>query len=191
MIIKEKSIKSYAGLENAFRYVLTKSVESSGEVLRRFITGDRPFEALLEAAEGSLETLSIITEKRITNLMHQYKNNDKKRIHKRKGETKFYHSILSFHKQDSLNNQQLKAVARRYAKVRYPNSMVFALPHYDKDHLHIHSLASAVEIGTGKTRYLTRKEFNQVKQRMEAWQNKALGLTHSRVNHSKKKSNPY
>ena len=186
MIIKEKSIKSYIGMERALRYVLTKGVEDTGEILRRFITGDRPLEAMLELAENNLEEISIITEKRIANMMGQFASNDKNRLRKRKGETKFYHSILSFHKEDSLTPKQLKAVARKYAKERYPNSMVIALPHYDKEHLHVHSLASSVEVGTGKTRYLTRKEFAEVKERMEIWQEQKLGLQHSRVNHKKK-----
>ena len=191
MIIKEKSIKSYIGMENALRYVLTKGVGGTGEVMRRFILNDEPFERMLQGVEHTMEDLSIAMEKRVDNMMEQFKKNDKARIHKRKRETKFYHSILSFHKDDSLTPKQLGRVARKYAKERYPNSLVVAMPHYDKDHLHLHSLASSVEYGTGKTRRLTRKEFQNVKERMEAWQEKTLGLTHSRVNHSKKKSSRY
>ena len=191
MIIKEKSIKSYIGIENALRYVLTKGIDGTGEVMRRFVLGDKPFEVALEAVQNDMEDFSIILEKRIANMMNQFRANDKNRKHKRKGETKFYHSILSFHKDDTLTSKQLKAVARKYAKERYPNSMVVALPHFDKDHLHLHSLASSVEVGTGNTRHLTRKEFAEVKQRMELWQEKELGLTHSKVNHSKKKPSRY
>lgn len=191
MVIKEKSIKSYIGLEKAMRYVLAKGINGTGEVMRRFIRGDRPLEAALVGLENNIEEFSMAMEKRIHNMMGQFKINDKNRLHKRKGETKFYHSILSFHKDDKLTPEQLKLVARKYAKERYPNSMVVALPHFDSDHLHIHSLASSVEVGTGRTRYLTRKEFSEVKQAMETWQEKELGLENSRVNHSKKKSNPY
>ncbi len=191
MIIKEKSIKSYVGLEIALRYVLTKGVNGTGEVMRRFILGDKPFETALEGIQDTMEDFSVLLEKRIVNMMRQYRANDKNRIHKRKGETKFYHSILSFHKDDKLTSKQLKAVARKYAKERYPNSMVVALPHFDKEHLHVHSLASSVEVGTGNTRHLTRKEFAEVKQRMERWQERELGLSHSKVNHSKKKPSRY
>ncbi|GGG25083.1 hypothetical protein GCM10011344_27180 [Dokdonia pacifica] len=186
MIIKEKSIKSYRGLENALRYVLTKGIDGTGEVMRRFVLGDKPFENALQSIENNMEEMSIIMENRIANMMGQYRANDRKRIHKRKGETKFYHSILSFHKEDRLTPQQLKQIARTYAKERYPNSMVVALPHFDRDHLHVHSLASSVEVGTGKTCYLTRKEFKEVKERMELWQDKHLNLKHSRVKHSNK-----
>jgi len=187
MIIKEKSIKSYVGLENALRYVLTKGIDGTGEVMRRFVLGDKPFETALEGIHNNMEELSIVIEKRIANMMWQYRSNDRNRIHKRKGETKFYHSILSFHKDDTLTPKQLKQVVRKYAKERYPNSMVVALPHFDRDHLHLHSLASSVEVGTGRTCYLTRKEFKEVKQRIERWQEQELGLEHSKINHSKKK----
>ncbi|WP_452225594.1 relaxase/mobilization nuclease domain-containing protein [Lacinutrix chionoecetis] len=191
MIIKEKSIKSYIGMEKALRYVLTKGINGTGEVFRRFVLGDRPFENALASIENDMEEISMIMEKRIANMMTQFKTNDKNRLFKRKGETKFYHSILSFSKEDTLTQKQLKSVARQYAKERYPNSMVVSIPHYDKEHLHLHSLASSVEVGTGKTCYLSRKEFAGVKNRMEAWQDKTLGLKHSRINHSKKKSRSY
>lgn len=186
MIIKEKSIKSYVGMERALRYVLSKGIDGGMDIMRRFILNDRPFESMLEGLENNMEEFSIYLENRIGNMMDQYTANDKKRIHKRKGETKFYHSILSFHKNDQLTPQQLKQTARQYAKERYPNSMVVALPHYDQEHLHIHSLASSVEYGTGKTKYLTRQEFKDVKERMEHWQDVNLNLTHSRVKHSTK-----
>jgi hypothetical protein len=120
----------------------------------------------------------------------QYKNNDKERKFKRKGETKFYHCILSFHKSDNLTDTQLLLVAKQYAKIRFPKSMVIATSHLDTEHQHIHLIGSNVEYGLGTTRYLTKKEFNDVKIDMEKWQDKELGLVHSRIIHSKKKSSP-
>lgn len=187
MIIKEKSIKSHKGLENALHYVLSKGLEGTGIILRRFLRGDRPFETFLELAEGNLEESSIIMEKRIANLLKQFKENDALRQIKRKNGVKYYHSILSFHKEDQITKEALLKTARRYAKERYPKSQVVFIPHYDKAHVHLHALAGAVEFQNGKVHRLTRKEFAQMKGRMEAWQDRELGLVHSRINHSKKK----
>ena len=173
-------------MERVLRYVLSKGLDDTGIILRRFISGDRPFEALLEIAEGNLEDVSIIMEKRIANLLDQYYKNDLNRRIKRKNGVKYYHSIISFHKDDHLQREQLLRTARRFAKERYPNSQLIVVPHYDKDHVHLHSIGSAVEYGTGEVRRMTRLEFSNMKQRMEEWQDQELGLVHSRVDHKKK-----
>jgi len=189
MIIKEKSIKSYVALERVLQYIFTKDVEDKSFVFKRFIKGDRMFVKQLEAT-SDIETRSMITEKRLNNMVQQYKNNDKVRLFKRKGETKFYHCILSFHTSDKLTQKQLLLTAKQYAKKRFPKSMVVATSHLDTEHQHIHLVGSNVEYGLGTTRYLSKKEFSQIKQDMEKWQDKELNLVYSRINHSKKKSSP-
>ena len=83
--------------------------------------------------------------------------------------------------------EDLLDVARTYAKERSPNSLVVASMHRNRDHLHIHCVVSAVELG-GKVKRLSRGEFRQLKQKMEHYQDKHLQLEHSKVDHSKKKS---
>ena len=191
MIIKEKSIKSYTALENVLRYVLSKYHPNNTFVYKRFIKGDRTFEKQLQQIHGDIEATSIITEQRLQELKRQYIINDKQRLHKRKGETKFYHAILSFHKSDKLTQSQLLQVAKKYTKVRFPNSIVVATNHTDTKHQHLHLIGSNVEYGTHTTRYLTKSQFRDIKKEMEQWQDRELGLVHSRVNHNKKKSNRF
>lgn len=191
MIIKEKSIKSYIALENVLRYILSKQTPENSFVFKRYIKGDRLFEKQLQHAQHDVEATSIITEQRLQEMKRQYMLNDKQRLHKRKGETKFYHAILSFHKDDQLSQEQLLKVAKKYTKERFPNSIVVATNHTDTKHQHLHLIGSNVEYGIHTTRYLTKSQFREIKQEMERWQNKELALVYSRVDHSKKKPNRF
>lgn len=191
MIIKEKSIKSYIALENVLRYILSKQNTEKSFVFKRYIKGDRLFEKQLQYVQHDIEATSIITEQRLQEMKRQYMVNDKQRLHKRKGETKFYHAILSFHKDDELSQEQLLKAAKKYTKERFPNSIVVSTNHTDTKHQHLHLIGSNVEYGIHTTRYLTKSQFKAIKQEMERWQNKELGLVHSRVDHSKKKSSRF
>ena len=191
MIIKEKSIKSYVALERTLRYILSKNIDNAHFVFKRYLKGDRAFVQQLNQVQGDTETISMIMEKRLLNMKRQFYANDIQRLHKRKGETKFYHAILSFHKSDNLTEVQLLKVAKKYTKERFPNSIVVATNHTDTEHQHLHFIGSNVEYGTHSTRYLTKSQFQGIKKDMEHWQDKELGLIHSRVDHTKKKSNRF
>lgn len=192
MIIKEKSIKSYIALERTLRYILLKDAQGKKSfVFKRFIKGDRGYEMQLEQVKGDTEATSIVMENRLLNMQKQFRENDKQRIRKRKGETKFYHCILSFSKLDSLSSEELRMVAKTYAKMRFPKSIVVATNHTDTGHQHVHFLGSNVEYGVHTTRYLTKAEFKNIKHKMELWQEKELKLKHSRVDHLKKKIQPF
>lgn len=187
MIIKEKSIKSYVGLERILRYILTKDSNEHSFVFKRFIKGDRIFEKQLINCNDDIEARSIITERRLLHMKKQFCANDRQRIHKRKGETKFYHCVLSFHRSDRLSDKQLLQVAKKYAQERFPKSIVVATNHSDTEHQHVHLVGSNVEYALHTTRHLTKAQFRIIKDTMETWQNRELNLVHSKVNHTKKK----
>ncbi|MDG5490603.1 relaxase/mobilization nuclease domain-containing protein [Psychroserpens sp. SPM9] len=189
MIIKSKSIKSKKALENTIRYILTKDDQNDvGFTMNRYIRLDRQFEKVINSETDQYKR-SVLLNKRIENIIDSFESNESKRLIKRKNANHAYHEIISFHKEDTkhLPKKVLLKIARKYAKERAPNAMVISSMHSDKEHLHIHNVISALEFATGKPIRLTRKEFKEVKTRMEAWQDKELGLTHSKVNHSKKK----
>ena len=94
----------------------------------------------LETHIGNVEAQSIIAERRIQHMLGIYKRNDALRIHKRQGETKFHHSILSFHKDDHVSREQLLKIYKEFVKQRYPKSIVCAVSHHDKSHQHIHCI---------------------------------------------------
>jgi len=189
MIIKEKSIKSYIVLEKTLRYILSKNADNENFVFRKFVQGDRAFEKQLELVKNDTEVYSLVMENRLQEMQKQFIENDRQRIHKRVSETKFYHSIISFSKLDRLTNEQLLSVVKQFTKLRFPNSMVVATNHSDKEHQHIHLIGSNVEYGIHTTRYLTKQQFKDIKVCMEQWQDRELGLQHSRIDHSKKKPN--
>ena len=190
MIIKSKSIKSKKALENTIRYILTKeSQKELGFIINRYIKGDRNFDTLMDEAQTDLKKQEKILEKRIKNMVNQFSHNESKRKIQRSNSNFAYHEIVSLHKSDTdkLPRKVMLKIARKYAKERSPNSMVVSTMHSDKDHLHIHNVISALEFATGKPVRLSRKEFKEVKNRMEHYQDKELGLEFSKVNHSKKK----
>jgi len=190
MIIKSKSIKSKRALENTIRYILTKeSQKELGFIINRYIKGDRNFDSLMDEAQTDLKKQEKILEKRIKNMVNQFSQNESKRKIQRSNSNLAYHEIVSLHKSDTdkLPKKVMLKIARKYAKERSPNSMVVSTMHSDKDHLHIHNVISALEFATGKPVRLSRKEFKEVKNRMEHYQDKELGLEFSKVNHSKKK----
>lgn len=190
MIIKSKSIKSKKALENTIRYILTKeSQKELGFIMNKFIKGDRNFDKQMQEAQTDLVKQEQILEKRIQNMVKQFESNELKRKIQRSNKNRAYHEIVSFHKSDTdkLPKKVLLKIARKYAKERSPNSMVISTMHSDKDHLHIHNVISALEFATGKPVRLSRKEFKDVKIRMEQFQESELGLKHSKVEHSKKK----
>ena len=157
--------------------------------MNRYIKGDRNFDKQMQLADKDLLKQEQILEKRIQNMIKQFKSNESKRKIERSNANIALHEIISFHKSDSdkLPKKVLLKIARKYAKERSPNSMVISTMHSDKDHLHIHNVISALEFATGKPVRLSKTEFREVKKRMEQFQEKELGLEFSKVDHSKKK----
>lgn len=193
MIIKSLSIKSIKGTERAIRYILTgHNNQVDGFVLTQNIRGDRSFKKQIENSKNK-EYLSILTAQRISNIMNNVTDNNDQRIIKRSSGNVSYHEIISFHKSDShkLTKVVLLKVARTYLKKRSPHSLAVATMHSDKEFRHIHFVISSVEFATGKVVRKTRKEFKEIKISMEQWQDRELGLEHSKVNHLKKKSSQY
>lgn len=191
MIIKEKSIKSYIVLEKTLRYILSKNADNENFIFRKFIRGDREFEKQLELVKNDAEVYSLIMENRLQEMQKQFIINDKQRLHKRTSETKFYHSIISFSKLDKLTDEQLLSVVKQFTKFRFPNSIVVGTNHSDKEHQHIHLIGSNVEYGIHTTNYLTKQQFKNIKIAIEQWQDQELKLQHSKIDHSKKKSNHF
>ena len=61
-----------------------------------------------------------------------------------------------------------------------------AVPHFDKEHYHIHICASGIEYMTGKSMRLAKKDLGALKQRIQEYQQeKYPELSNSIVNHGK------
>ncbi len=117
---------------------------------------------------------------------NQYKINEQFRKHKRINSVMMTHEILSWHKDDAkeITLDKLEDIAREYIQKRNPNGMYVAVPHFDKEHYHVHICASGIEYRTGKTMRLAKQEMQELKQTIQQYQiDKYPKLTKSIVNH--------
>ena len=118
----------------------------------------------------------------------QYKANEECRQHKRVNSVILTHEILSWHRGDAKNISldKLEDIARQYVKERNINGMFVAVPHFDKEHYHVHVCASGIEYRTGKTMRLAKKDLLVLKQKVQQYQlEKYPELSKSIVNHGK------
>jgi len=185
MVIKEKSIKSNKALEDALRYILSKSDPDKGFVLARYIRGDKKFDAL---PYHNAEEHSALLEARIANIKQQFIERDSLGKQRKNG-VKYFHTIISLSYKDSASKDDLLKIARKYLRERFPDSCAIFLPHFDQKHLHVHGISTAKD-HLGNKVYLTRTQFRNVKLKMMEWSRSHLPhLKHSNaVDHSKKKT---
>jgi len=119
----------------------------------------------------------------------QFKANEKYRQHKRANSVILTHEILSWHKDEKdISLGKLENMAREYIQKRNPNGMYVAVPHFDKDHYHVHLCCSGIEYRTGKAMRLAKKDLQVLKQNVQQYQlDKYPELSKSVVNHGKQK----
>jgi hypothetical protein len=119
----------------------------------------------------------------------QFNENETYRKQKRKDSVFVFHDILSWHKDDAKNItlEKMQDMAREYINLRNPNGMYIAVPHFDKEHYHLHICCSGVEYRTGKSLRLSKTNLVKVKKRIQGYQiEKYPELSHSIVQHGKK-----
>ncbi len=119
----------------------------------------------------------------------QFKDNEQYRKYHRKGNVMLYHEILSWHREDAkdITLDKLEEMAREYISLRNPNGMYVAVPHFDKEHYHIHICTGALEYHSGNTLRMSREEFARLKKDIQKYQQeKYPELGKSIVKHGKK-----
>ena len=119
----------------------------------------------------------------------QFKENEIYRKRKRTDSVYLTHEIISFHKDDAENITlgKLENMARTYIQKRNINGMFVAVPHFDKEHYHIHICASGLEYHTGKSLRMTKAEFQKLKKDIQEYQKERFPeLSKSIVKHDKK-----
>ncbi len=120
----------------------------------------------------------------------EFKENETYRIHRRKNNVKITQEIIAFHRGDAkmLSLKKMEKIAREYMRLRNPNAMYVAVPHFDKEHPHIHIVAAAVEYRSGKSLHMSRRQFVQLKKDIQVYQiEKYPELARSVVRHGRKK----
>ena len=122
----------------------------------------------------------------INEWVKQYQKNEECRQHKRVNSVLLTHEIISFHKEDATNItlDKLEDIARQYVRERNINGMYVAVPHFDKEHYHIHICASGIEYKTGKAMRLSKVNLQSLKKTIQQYQiDKYPELSKSLVNH--------
>jgi len=117
-----------------------------------------------------------------------FNENDNKRSFNHSKRTVLRHEIISFSPQDNrlLTRDILKDFGKYYLKHRSPKSMGVCGVHYDEA-IHIHFIISGVGVD-GKSTRISQKEFKEFKIKLQEFQQeKYPQLSHSIVEHSKKK----
>jgi hypothetical protein len=119
----------------------------------------------------------------------QFQKNEGFRLRKRKDSVYITHEILSWHKDDAkqLSLSKMQELAEEYIKQRNPRGMYVAIPHFDKNHFHIHICASGIEYKTGKSMRLAKASLSKLKNDIQRYQIKQFPeLTKSIVEHGKR-----
>ncbi|MEO8087792.1 MAG: relaxase/mobilization nuclease domain-containing protein [Bacteroidota bacterium] len=124
--------------------------------------------------------------KSINDWVKQFKANEMLRANKRKDSVRLTHEILSWHREDAKNItlEKMEDMAREYIKLRNPNGIYVAVPHFDKQHFHLHICASGVEYKTGKSLRLSKTDLQKLKKGIQNYQQEKFPeLSYSVVRH--------
>lgn len=119
----------------------------------------------------------------------QFIENEKHRLVKRKDSVYISHEIISWHKADAkhITGEILQEITREYITRRNTKAMYVAVPHYDKEHYHIHIMASGIEYKTGKSSRISKKDFATLKKDIQTYQLERFPeLSQSTVKHGRK-----
>jgi hypothetical protein len=138
---------------------------------------------------GSFTLTHNLKGKTIKEWEKQFQENEECRLRKRKDSVYITHEIVSWHKDDAkhLTLSKMQDMTTEYIKQRNPRGMYVAIPHFDKNHLHIHICASGIEYKTGKSMRLAKATLSKLKNDLQKYQIKQFPeLANSIVEHGKR-----
>lgn len=145
-------------------------------------------EKLQDSNGKSFTVTHNLKSKRIQQWVIEYRKNEEYRKHKRKNQNYLTHEIISFHKEENVTIEQMEDITREYIHRRNPSGIYVAVPHFDKEHCHIHICASSIEYRTGKSLRMSKAQFQKFKTNIQQYQqDKYPELSKSIVNHGSKK----
>lgn len=126
----------------------------------------------------------------IESWVKQLQENETFRLRKRKDSVYCTHEILSWHRDDAENIslEKLEEMTVEYMKFRNPRGMYIAIPHFDRQHFHMHICVSGIEYRTGKSMRMSKADFGKLKLNIQKFQQlKYPEFTRSVVDHGKSK----
>jgi hypothetical protein len=144
---------------------------------------------LFDENKNSFAITHNLKGKTVAEWQKQYKANEEFRKTKRSDSVYLTHEILSWHRDDAkyITLAKMEEMAREYIRQRNPKGMFVAVPHFDKQHYHIHICASGIEYKTGKSLRLTKPELQNLKKNIQQFQIEQFPeLSKSIVQHGRK-----
>ena len=144
---------------------------------------------LFDVNKNSFAITHNLKGKTVTEWEKQYKENEQFRKIKRSDSVYLTHEILSWHRDDAkhITLAKMEEMAREYIKLRNSKGMFVAVPHWDKQHLHLHICASGIEFKTGKSLRLPKVELQKLKKDIQQFQIERFPeLSKSVVQHGRK-----
>lgn len=153
----------------------------------------RTWSQLLNYIEAGSDSRSIIVTHNLFGRSHEelvkeFRDNDRLRLHERADGVRLYHEILSWHDLDTaaITKEKLDDLTRQYINLRADRGLVFAMSHHDRDHVHVHLCISGVECATGKSIRMSKSQFTAVKRTLQNYQERTYPeLTHSIAEHGR------
>lgn len=95
------------------------------------------------------------------------------RLKERKNGNVLYHEILSFSKGYSLPEHELVRsvtdIGQEYLRQRATDQLAFGAVHRDTDHIHLHLMISANEVGKSERVRLSKKDFADIQKSVETY----------------------
>jgi hypothetical protein len=119
--------------------------------------------------------------------------NETFRKRQRSNKTYFYHTIISFSKNEMkrLSGRELEDIGRKYISLHGADGVYLAAVHEDKQHAHIHIMASGVRYRTGDALRLTQADLSKLKVALQKYHlERYPHITNSTVSHGSGRNVP-
>lgn len=172
MIVKHLSVKTKAGMGRLLNYLANapdrlRDKEGKSFVVRNHLLGSNPEE-----------------------WEREFLLNEEKRMTERSDSVYAHHVVLSFHADDAphITQEVLQDFAEQYISFAAEDALVLAVPHHDRDHLHVHLAISGIDRYEGKSTRMSQGEFAELKQKLQDYQCEWYPeLSNSLVEHGRSK----
>lgn len=119
----------------------------------------------------------------------EFKENEKSRLYIRNNNTKIFHEVLSFSKDDyhAISKNVMKDIGMKYLQMRGENIIGLGAIHTDRKNVHLHLMLSPVELFTGRSIRISKQRFEDIKLELQKYHlQKYPDIKHSTVEHGKK-----
>ncbi len=172
MIIKHLTIKSRGGMAKLLNYMTNSQ------------------ERLRDARGNSFCIRHNLRGERLDEWIQEYLDNEEGRVTLRSDSVFMSHVIIAFGAADReyLSQDMLQDMAKKYIELAADGGLVLAVPHLEKNHLHVHLAISGVDCFEGKSLRMSQADFADTKEKLQDYQReKYPELEHSIVEHGRSK----